>query len=125
MLARSWSELPQKQIATVQINGNTVVIYVHFGLLDDCFSNGLKIELTTESYQTITFQPFIHPPTLEMLEVKHELDLRKCTITIHKLQTLMEDANLFLRITECPTEQIVIHLGQPLISKARLSINSL
>lgn len=93
--------------------------------MDDCFSNGLKIELTVEGYEMITFKPFIYPSTLEILEVKHELDLRKCTITIHKLQTVKEDASIFLQVVECPNEQIVVHLGQPLIAKARLSTNSL
>ncbi|KZS03066.1 Uncharacterized protein APZ42_034306 [Daphnia magna] len=125
MLAKSWLELPKKQIATVHINCNTVFIYVNFGLMDDCFSNGLKIELTVEGYEMITFKPFIYPSTLEILEVKHELDLRKCTITIHKLQTVKEDASIFLQVVECPNEQIVVHLGQPLIAKARLSTNSL
>jgi hypothetical protein len=123
MLARSWKELPQKQIATVQANGCTIIIYIQFGMMDDCFSNGLRIELTTEGYDTITFQPSIHPPILGLLEVKHQLDLKKCTITLQRLQALVEDASLLLRIAEFPTERILVHLGQPLISVARLSTN--
>ncbi|XP_046443620.1 mucosa-associated lymphoid tissue lymphoma translocation protein 1-like isoform X3 [Daphnia pulex] len=123
MLAISWKELPQKQIATIQTNGWVIHIYIQFGMMDDCFSNGLKIELTTEGYDKITFQPSIHPPVLELLEVKHQMDLKKCTITLHKLQALMEDASLVLRIAEFPNERILVHLGQPLIAVARLSAN--
>ena len=127
MLARSWKELPQKQIATVQANGCTIFIYIQFGMMDDCFSNGLRIELTTErtteGYDTITFQPSIHPPILGLLEVNHQLDLKKCTITLQRLQALAEDASLILRIAEFPTERILVHLGQPLISVARLTTN--
>lgn len=107
-------------MATFVVHDVAVFIHVVFSMMDDCFFNGLKIELLLEGSQRLTFQPSIHPPYLELLETRHEWDLQKCTITIHNLQALVEDASLFLQVVECPGEIVQIHLGQPLISKAHL-----
>jgi hypothetical protein len=83
---------------------------------------GLKIELTTfttKSHSTIYSSS--SSSSLELLVVKHQMDWKKCTITLHKLQALMEDASLVLRIAEFPNERILVHLRQPLIAVARLS----
>ncbi len=125
MLANTWAELPQKQISTIAVNGNMIVTHIQFNMMDGCFSNGLTIKVTTEGNERVTFQPSTRPPILELLEVKHELDLGRCTITIQNLQALTEDANLILIATQAPSETITIHLGQPLIAKARLASNNL
>ena len=92
--------------------------------MDGCFSNGLRIEVVTDSTERVTFQPVVRPSVLDILELKHELDLKKCTITIQNLQALQEDANLFLTAIEVPSETITVHIGQPLIAKARISSNN-
>lgn len=125
MLASTWAELPQKQISTIAVNGNMIVTHIQFNMMDSCFSNGLTIKVTTEGNERVTFQPSIHPPILELLEVKHELDLGRCTIAIQNLQALTEDANLLLIANQAPSETITVHLGQPLIAKARLASNNL
>lgn len=124
ILASTWAELPEKQIATIHLNGNEITAHIHFNLMDGCFSNGLRIEVVTDSTERVTFQPVVRPSVLDILELKHELDLKKCTITIQNLQALQEDANLFLTAIEVPSETITVHIGQPLIAKARISSNN-
>jgi hypothetical protein len=52
---------------------------------------GLKIELTT--FTTKSHSTIHSSSSLELLVVKHQMDWKKCTITLHKLQALMEDAS--------------------------------
>lgn len=126
-MAKIWKELPEEQICSVTVNNNVVVFHVRFGLMDDCFSNGLAVILTIQGNERVTFKPLVHPPTLELSDFSQDWAKGKCTITItiHKLQTLTEDATFFLEVVESPGKIIKVPLGQPLIAKAHLVINTL
>lgn len=124
MMASKWRVLPQNQQITVEVNNQPVVIHVQFSMMDDCFSNGLRVELVTEPCEQVSFHSAsIFPSTLE-LEFSCGWNSGNCVITIHKLHSLTEDASLFLNIPESVGGTVQINLGQPLIAKARLAINN-
>lgn len=125
MMADTWKILPQNYEIAVQVEDNPVVIRVNFSMMDECFSNGLRVELTTDGVdeQVLNFHsPSIYPATLEWLE-SHGRNSGNYVITIHKLQSLTEDAILVLKLPESDSGTVQINIGQPLIAKARLAMN--
>ncbi len=110
------SSKPARLLGSILWNGSIIDITVEFLLMDDCFLNALTIEVTFANFgdEQFTLIPIVRPQCLEILQTVQEFP--RYTATIHKLQTLTEDAVVRFRVAEIDRDVFSIDLGRPLIS---------
>jgi hypothetical protein len=84
--------------------------------MDNCFLNALTIELKFDTFEDepFTLIPIVRPQCLEILQTVQEFP--RYSVTIHKLQTLTEDAVIRFRVAGIDRDVLSIDLGRPLIS---------